>query len=82
MRKFIKYVKGIDLTPNTESLKVNGHQGTWYVISTRVHNDKTLFLLEHEYYGDEAAHLIVDTRCNIILDEAWNGFDDLDDIEE
>ena len=40
-----------------------------------------MFLLEHQTYGDEAASLIVDQDLNVVLDDVWNGFDDLDLLE-
>ncbi len=36
-----------------------------------------LFLLEHEDYADEAAHIIVNEDGMVVLDDVWNGFDDL-----
>lgn len=67
-----------------DGIIVNGHMGTWHVIDTQVVEGKTLYLLEHETYGDEAACIIVkDTNNvinfeNIVLEDVWNGFDDLD----
>lgn len=68
---------------NRDGIKIEGHRGTWYVINEMdVYNDATkkedkrLYLLEHEVYGEDAPHLIVDKDLNIILDDVWNGFDD------
>lgn len=62
-----------------DGIKVEGHRGTWYVIDA---SDcpilkHTVFLLEHEQFGDEAAGLIVDEDFRVVLDDVWNGFDDL-----
>lgn len=38
-----------------------------------------LFLLEHEEYGDEAACVIVDEDGNLVLEDVYNGFSDLED---
>ena len=38
-----------------------------------------LFLLEHELYGDEAAGVIVDERGNLVLEDVYNGFGDLEE---
>ena len=62
-----------------EGIKVEGHRGTWYVIDEAIYNGKTYYLLEHEEYGDEAAGLIIDEDENLILDDVWNGFDDLEE---
>lgn len=61
----------------SDNIKIEGHKGTWYVVNSEIINDKLYFQLEHEEYGDEAAHLIVDRTGKIVLDEVWNGFDDL-----
>ena len=59
-----------------DNIKINGHVGTWYVIDEEERGGKKLYLLEHEYYGDEAACLIIDEDYNIVMDDVWNGFDD------
>lgn len=77
------------ITPTADHIRIPGHIGTWYVIDDgwylytpdkegmpktyRVH----CFLLEHEQYGDEAAGLIVDEHGRIILDDVYNGLDEL-----
>ena len=59
-------------------IKIEGHVGTWYVIDTkRVAGRRTLYLLEHETYGEDADHLIVDSKGRIIEDEVADGWDDL-----
>lgn len=79
------------ITRTSDHITVEGHVGTWYVIdegnfeltpdtsrgpeTIRAH----LFLLEHEEYGDEAACVIVDESGKLVMDDIWNGFDDLDD---
>lgn len=60
-----------------DNIKIKGHRGTWYVINQMLFRGKTIYLLEHEKYGDESACLIVDEDCNIVMDNVWNGFQDL-----
>lgn len=75
------------ITRHSDRIKIEGHSGTWYVIeeaSCRPDAEpaqplKPCFLLEHEEYGDEAANLIVDGNGNILLDDVWNGFSDLEE---
>ena len=78
-----------EITETSDHIRIPGHTGTWYVIdhgwylytpdewtipkTHRIH----CFLLEHEEYGDEAACLIVDQSGTVILDDVYNGFDDL-----
>ena len=62
-----------------DRFKVQRHGGTWYVIDAAYCErlETMVFLLESETYGDEAAHLIVDEDFLVILEDVWNGFDDL-----
>lgn len=61
-----------------ENIKIEGHVGTWYVIDESYHHGRKVYLLEHEQYGDEAACLIVDKELNVLLEDVWNGFEELD----
>lgn len=60
-----------------DKIKIKGHIGTWYVIDETVENGKKLYLLESEKFGDDAACIIVDENCSVVLDEVYNGFSDL-----
>lgn len=60
-----------------ENIRIKGHLGTWSVIDEREWQGEKVYLLEHETYGDEAACLIVNENLEIILEDVWNGFDDL-----
>ena len=62
-----------------EGIIVQSHIGTWYSIDHAVYDDKIYFLLEHQEYGDETSNIIIDLDGNVILDNVFNGFDDLDD---
>ena len=63
----------------TENIKVEGFVGTWYVIDTKTYFGTTLYLLEHEKYGDDTSSIIIDENYNVIHDEAWNGFLDYEE---
>ena len=65
-----------------ENIKVNGHIGTWYVIDTCYHMGKKVFELEHEEFGGDAPHIIIDENKNIILEDVWNGWLDLAEYEQ
>lgn len=73
-----------------DNIRINNHCGTWYVVEEAVFHRPTktgvedipVYLLESEMYGDEAAWLCVDHDLNIILEEVWNGVDDLREYEE
>lgn len=64
-----------------EHIQVKDHQGTWYVVDQKYYRTKGwFFLLEHETYGDEAACVIISADYSLVLDDVWNGFDDLEDV--
>lgn len=65
------------ITEDGYNIEVDGHIGTWYVIDTEVVDGTKYFLLEHEEHGDEAACVIVNSDGKLVLDDVWNGFDDL-----
>lgn len=74
----------MNINVESEHIKIEGHVGKWYVIDeaecTNPSGEKEmLFQLEHETYGDEAAHLIVRANGKIVLDDVWNGYSDLDE---
>ena len=61
-----------------DGIEIQGWYGTWYSIDTQVTDHSLYLLLEHEEYGDETEHLIIDHTGNFILDDVYNGFEDLD----
>ena len=75
----------------SDNIKIDGHEGTWYIIdegdfqiTPDVNGEPQtltahLFLLESRKFGDEAACLIVDKKKQIVMEDVWNGFDDLED---
>jgi hypothetical protein len=63
---------------NRSGLKVAGHNGTWYVLNESYYRGQIVYLLEHETFGEDAAALIVTDDLTIVMDDVWNGFDDLD----
>ena len=69
-----------------ENIKIKGHIGRWYVIDEGYQQlngtQQYLYMLEHETYGDEAECLIIDKDLNLILDEVYNGWDDLEYMED
>ena len=62
-----------------DGIIVDGHAGTWYTIETQITDGICYLLLEHEEYGDEAPSVIIDIDGNLILEDVYNGFDDLDE---
>lgn len=65
-----------------EGIKVEGHRGTWYVIDEAEYEGRTLYLLEHETYGDEAASIIIDSDGEVVLEDVWNGWLDYEEATD
>lgn len=73
-----------------DNIKISGHRGAWYVVDEDVFHRPTetgtveipVFFLEHETYGDEAAWIVVDENLNVVLDDVWNGTEDLREYED
>ncbi|MGN0665413.1 MAG: hypothetical protein ACI4KF_02680, partial [Huintestinicola sp.] len=75
VQKAKKSLEG-EISADSDSLIIDGYEGTWYVVDTETVDGKKPFLLESENYGDEAAGIIIDKDRNVLVDEAWNGFSD------
>lgn len=63
-------------------IKVKNHVGTWYALSERQTPIGRLYLVESELYGDEAPCLWIDSTCRLILEDVWNGAEDLEEYFE
>ena len=63
------------------NIKLKGYYGTFYIISDTVMDIKgtlkRVYLLESEVWGDEVPCIIIDGDYNVIMDNVYNGFDDL-----
>lgn len=75
VQKAKKSLEG-EISTDSDSLIIDGYEGTWYVVDTETVDGKELFLLENEEYGDETFGIIIDKDRNVLVDEAWNGFSD------
>ena len=62
-----------------DGIVLGGYKGTWYIIDEAYIGGQELYLLESEQEGDELPCIIVDEDLHVIMDDAWNGFDDLDE---
>lgn len=54
-----------------DNLRIPGYRGRWYEIAHKKYKGRDLYLLEHEEYGDEAAHLLVEK-----VNGTWKILDD------
>lgn len=69
-----------------DGIRIDGHVGTWHIVDQTQralpHRDGEMdafYLLEHDTYGEDAAMLIVNKEAKVVLDDVYNGFDDLDE---
>lgn len=72
-------MENVRINEKSDGVKIKGHRGTWYCIGSRMYPVGQLFLMEHETYGEDAPHVIVDKRGNIVMEDVYNGFSDLDE---
>ena len=67
------YIKDKELEKmrKTENVTLEGHTGTWYKVSDTVHNGRKYYLWESEQYGEDANHIITDSKLNVMMDDAY-----------
>ena len=60
-------------------IKLKGHVGSWYVID-EIDDPEFghLYLLEHCTWGDMTSGVIVNEKLEIVLDDVYGGFEDLE----
>jgi len=59
-----------------QNVRVDEHRGTWYEVDSTIILGRKLYLMEHEFYGDEAANIIIDENEKLVMSDVWNGFQD------
>ena len=63
----------IDLSSLRDNITIDNYIGTWYVIDELIVNGTKYLLLEHEEYGEDTCHLLVDNEFNVLCET----FDDI-----
>lgn len=64
---------------HSSGVKVEGHKGKWYVSGSEIIKLKNYFLMEHETHGEDAPCVIIDPKGALVMEDVYNGFDDLKD---
>jgi hypothetical protein len=60
-----------------KKIKIAGHHGTWHVVDEReTEKHGTIYLLEHDTWGEECAGLIVTNERLVLCEDVQDGFDD------
>jgi hypothetical protein len=65
-----------------DGIRFVGIYGAWYVIDSKVVNGQQLYLVESEVFGDEAPCIIIDENYNIIQNDVYNGFDEIQEVQD
>lgn len=65
------------ITSKSTGIKIKNHIGTWYVIDWKFDKGRYLFLVESERFGDSAANIIISGTGKVIMEDVWNGFEEL-----
>lgn len=64
----------------SENIELETHVGTWHILESRKIHGEKLFLLEHDYYGDMCACVIVNEDGKIILEDVWEMWNELHEL--
>ena len=61
------------VTDSTECITLNRrHPGTWYTVDKFFYRGVTFYILESEDYGEDIAHVVVDSQAKIYLTDIWD----------
>lgn len=82
--EYTKWEPGTKLTERMDQIKVRGIRGKWHTLESKdwCPGGPTLWLLEEDDYGDEWPLTIVDDEGNLVLENCYNGWDDLEECTD
>lgn len=64
-------------------VKVEGYRGTWYVVDEVTFFYKDYYLLEHNFYGEDAPWVAIDTNGKLVMEDITGGVEEfLDRMDE
>jgi len=64
-----------------QGIKIEGYTNTWSAIDTNYFLGKKVYLMENDTHGDMSQMLVIDDNNDLIIDNVFNGFSDLEQIE-
>lgn len=64
-----------------KTYELKGKQGSWIIIGKTIQGNRTYFLMENLIYRDMVPQVIVDERMNIVIENTWDGFLALEELE-
>lgn len=62
-----------------EGIHVSGFKGFWYLVDTYIFQGQKCYELEHEEFGNDVAHIIINENGKVLHSEVWNGLLDLEE---
>lgn len=82
--EYTKWEPDVPLADHTDQIKVRGIRGMWHTLEKKewFPGGPTLWLLEEDDEGDNWPLTIVDDHGNLVLENCYNGWDDLDECIE
>jgi hypothetical protein len=60
---------------DTTDFHIEGKEGKWLAFDSIIIDGRQFFLMEHEIYGKEVAWVVLDEEGKLIVDDAYQGFD-------
>ncbi|MCD8397605.1 MAG: DUF3849 domain-containing protein [Lachnospiraceae bacterium] len=64
------------VTEFTDSIGLDGHEGTWHTAGQMELVGETIYLMENNEFGSDAAKVAVNAKGDVVAEDLWNGFDD------
>ena len=64
-----------------KTYELKGKQGSWIIIGKTIQGNRSYFLMENLIYRDMVPQVIVDERMNIVIENTWDGFLALEELE-
>ncbi|MCD7883046.1 MAG: DUF3849 domain-containing protein [Lachnospiraceae bacterium] len=65
-----------EVTEFTDSIELDGHDGTWHTSSQIELMGEPIFLMEHNEFGSDVAKVAVNAKGEVVAEDLWNGFDE------
>ncbi|MCC8125895.1 MAG: DUF3849 domain-containing protein [Clostridiales bacterium] len=65
-----------EVTEFTDSIELDGHEGTWHTSEQIELMGEPIFLMEHNEFGSDVAKVAVNAKGEVVAEDLWNGFDE------
>ncbi|MDE5994959.1 MAG: hypothetical protein K2G60_05540, partial [Oscillospiraceae bacterium] len=65
-----------EITEESVGIEFDGYSGIYNVIDRAVVDERELFMLENDYYGDSLPYIVADKDGNVIDNNVWGDFEE------